>query len=93
MQTLCQAAAPLLWGKLYTMGLGMKPPQPGRFYVVIGAAALVQLGTSESDIQLKRPVQQSGLGTTTILSGQKGSSGEGTCFVICCFELIMRSLV
>ena len=50
-----------------------------------GAAALVRLGTSESDIELKRPVQQSGLGTTTILSGQKSSSGEApVCYLLFC---------
>ena len=44
LQTLCQAAAPLLWGRLYTLGLEHKPtPQPGRFYRFIGAAALLQL--------------------------------------------------
>jgi len=59
-QTLCQAAAPLLWGKLYTMGLGMKPPQPGRFYVVIGAAALVQLALTWLTPLRKRSTRPSG---------------------------------
>ena len=43
LQTICQAAAPILWGRLYAYGSGRTPATPGLFYFFIAGTAVLQL--------------------------------------------------
>ena len=56
LQTICQAAAPMIWGRIYASGMSRTPAQPGLFYYMIAGTAVLQLVLAVPAAAAAKPV-------------------------------------